>query len=79
MAKVAPGIYQLQIPIPSIATRHVNIYLVEGSAGYLLIDTGWDNDETFDAVKKQVADIGVSLEEISRIVITHIHHTLIIM
>ena len=73
MSKVAPGIYQLQIPIPSIATRHVNIYVVEGGAGYLLIDTGWDNDETFDAVKKQAADIGVSLEEISQIVITHIH------
>jgi glyoxylase-like metal-dependent hydrolase (beta-lactamase superfamily II) len=73
MSEVIPGIYRLQIPIPTITPRHVNIYLVEGSTGYLLIDTGWDNDDTFNAVKIQIADTGVSLKEISRILITHIH------
>ena len=75
MNEVAPGIYWLQLPvtIPGVSVLPVNAYLVQGDRGYLLVDTGWDTDEAFDSLKNQLAEIGAGINEISQIVMTHIH------
>ena len=71
--KVIPGIQRLKIPIPESTLRYVNVYLVEGSDGYLLVDTGWDNSTAFDSLKSQLTQIGATLEDITRILVTHVH------
>lgn len=75
MTEVIPGIYQLQLPLPAkdILLGYVNVYLVQGNSGYLLIDTGWNTEEAFISLNKQLAGIGISLEDIAQIVVTHIH------
>lgn len=73
MKEVSPGIYQLPLPLVHSALNTVNIYLVRGDDGYLLVDAGWNVKESFDSLQKQMAEIGVGLEEIARIVITHVH------
>ena len=73
MKEVIPGIYHLQLPIPDSHMGHVNTYLVRGDDGYLLIDTGWNSEEAFNSLKKQLAEIGIDLEDISQIVVTHTH------
>lgn len=73
MIKVAPGIYQLILPNPTYAAlRYVNTYLVQGSDGYLLIDTGW-SDEALASLQKQLTKIGIGFEDIAQIVVTHTH------
>ena len=75
MTEVIPGIYQLKIPLPSkeIFLGYVNVYLAQGNNGYLLVDTGWDTEEAFNSLKKQLAEIGINFKDISQIVATHIH------
>lgn len=75
MTEVIPGIYNLKLPLPEPATvlGHLNTYLIQGDDGYLLVDTGWNNAETFDSLKKQLDEIGIKVEDINRIVVTHIH------
>jgi len=75
MTEVIPGIYQLKIPLPSkeILLGYVNVYLAQGNNGYLLVDTGWDTEEAFNSLKKQLAEIGINFKDISQIVATHIH------
>ena len=77
MTEVEPEIriHRLQTPIPDRAREYVNAYLVEGDRdnGHLLIDTGWNTEEAFDALKKQLAEIGINPEDISQIVVTHVH------
>ena len=75
MIEVIPGINLLQLPLPSpdIYLGYVNIYLVQGDNGYLLVDTGWNSEEAFDSLKRQLAEIGIGFEDISQIVVTHIH------
>jgi glyoxylase-like metal-dependent hydrolase (beta-lactamase superfamily II) len=73
MKEVAPGIYQLSLPLIYSSLNTVNIYLVRGNDGYLLIDAGWNIKEAFDSLQKQTAEIGVNLEDIAQIVITHVH------
>ncbi len=75
MTEVTPGIHWLKLPITMAESTltHVNAYLIQGDSGYLLVDTGWNTDETFDALQKQLAEIGADIKEISQILVTHVH------
>ena len=73
MTEISPGIYQLQIPIPNNPLEYTNIYLVQGDDGYLLIDAGVNTEEALESLKKQLAEIGIDLKDISRIIATHGH------
>ena len=73
MIEVIPDIYRMPLPLPVPHLSHINTYLVRGDKDYLLIDTGWNTEEAFDSLKKQLAELGVSGREINRIAITHAH------
>ncbi len=75
MTEIVPGIHQLKLPLPrpDVFLGYVNIYLVRGESGYLLVDTGWSTEEAFVALEEQLAEIGTKVGEISQIVVTHIH------
>jgi glyoxylase-like metal-dependent hydrolase (beta-lactamase superfamily II) len=73
MAEIVPGLYHLQVSLPIIPLGYTNVYLVRGDDGYLLLDTGWDNEYAFQSLKKQLAEIRVDIKDISRIIVTHSH------
>jgi len=73
MIEVTPGIYRMPLPLPVSNLSHINTYLVKGNNGYLLVDTGWNTEEAFASLKKQLGEIGINGREISRIVVTHTH------
>lgn len=73
MIEIIPGIYQLKVPIPNNPLGNTNTYLLRSNDGYLIIDPGMNNDEAFEALKKELAEAGASIEQITRIVATHSH------
>lgn len=73
MTEVVPGIYLLKVPMDDFPPGYINAYLVKGEKGCLLIDTGWDTKNALSAFKKQLSELGVSVKDISRIVLTHSH------
>lgn len=73
MQEIVPGIYLLKLPMDDFPPGHINAYLVEGDGKHLLIDTGWDTKNALISLKKQLAEIGASVRDISRIVLTHSH------
>ena len=75
MTEIQDGIYWLKLPvtIPGSTLGHVNAYLFKGNSGYLLVDTGWNTDESFDSLQKQLAEIGAAIKDITQILVTHIH------
>lgn len=73
MTEVAPGIFLLRIPIPEENLKYINAYLVRGDSGHLLVDTGWNTDDAFASLQQQLSEIGMSIKDISRIAVTHIH------
>jgi len=68
----SPGVFihRLQLPIPGGHFNYVNAYLVEGDNehGALLVDTGWNTEDTFDYLKQALAD-----KPVRQIVLTHAH------
>lgn len=62
---VAPGIYLLGKSSPAA------VYLVETSEGLVMIDSGLESNAS--SVKDQVAMLGLKLENLKAILLTHVH------
>jgi glyoxylase-like metal-dependent hydrolase (beta-lactamase superfamily II) len=70
--ELAPGIYQLTLPMP-FRLNHVHVYLVEADDGFILIDTGVNTSEAFVGLKRKLDELGLDFNAITQIVITHFH------
>jgi glyoxylase-like metal-dependent hydrolase (beta-lactamase superfamily II) len=75
MTEVIPGIHWIKSPISleESSLSHVNVYLIRGDKGYLLIDTGWNTDASFATLHNHLVKNGLSFEDISQILVTHVH------
>jgi glyoxylase-like metal-dependent hydrolase (beta-lactamase superfamily II) len=68
---VAPGMLWVRMPLP-FALDHINLWLLEESDGYALIDTGYGNRETRAMWERHFVDT-LGGRPITRIVATHCH------
>ncbi len=73
MTEIRPGIRQFKIPIPDNPLGYTNSYLVQGDGECLIIDPGMNNDAAFDSLQRELTEVGVAFEDISRIIATHSH------
>ncbi len=72
--EIVPGIHQLKLPFPLQPEQlAVNAYLIQGDKGCLLVDCGWNINQAFSAMERQLHEIGLGFENISLILITHFH------
>src|SRR5512146_3280155 len=70
--ELAPGLYQLTIPMP-FRLNHVHVYLVDADDGFILIDTGVNTSEAFAGLTRKLDQLGLAFNAITQIVITHFH------
>ncbi|MEM4246347.1 MAG: MBL fold metallo-hydrolase, partial [Candidatus Bathyarchaeia archaeon] len=71
--EIFKGIYQVKVPLPAPGLDHINAYLVEGTKGNLLIDTGWNTPEAFTMLKQDLLSNGFQLKDITYVAVTHMH------
>ena len=69
----APGIHRLSLPTRSAWLKQVNVYLVAGPEGLLLIDTGYGTEEALESLETQLAGIGYTSSDVAAVVLTHAH------
>jgi glyoxylase-like metal-dependent hydrolase (beta-lactamase superfamily II) len=67
------GLLQLKVPIPNNPLGWVLPYLIEGSDGWTLVDSGWNVPEAWDALEQQLRDAGVTFDKLKTLLVTHIH------
>jgi glyoxylase-like metal-dependent hydrolase (beta-lactamase superfamily II) len=67
------GINQIRLPLPNTSLDSVNVYIIEGTSGNLMIDTGWNTPECFNALAQEMKNSGFAMKDITDIVITHVH------
>jgi glyoxylase-like metal-dependent hydrolase (beta-lactamase superfamily II) len=67
------GINQIKLPLLKVGPENVNVYIVEGNDGNLLIDTGWNTPEAFNALALEMKNSGFAMKDITDIVVTHFH------
>ncbi|MFB6845115.1 MBL fold metallo-hydrolase [Streptomyces sp. NPDC056373] len=67
------GVRSLRVPIPDNPLGHTLVYVVDTDRGPVLIDTGWDDPDSWDTLVQGLTACGTSVAEIHGVVVTH-HH-----
>lgn len=67
-----PEIYQLAIPLPNNPLKTLNVYVVKTNAGNLLVDTGFNQPECFEALSMGLCELNIDMNE-TTIFLTHLH------
>ena len=67
------GINQIKIPLPKTRMESVNVYIIEGNSGNLMIDTGWNSPDAFNFLAQEMKSSGFAMNDITEVVITHLH------
>lgn len=72
-SEITPHVYQCPIPIPNNPLENLLAYLVQTPEGTWMIDAGWNTPEAIAAWESHLAALDLSFEDITRIIITHLH------
>jgi glyoxylase-like metal-dependent hydrolase (beta-lactamase superfamily II) len=65
-------IIEVPLPLP-FALREIKAYVIEGSRGYTVIDTGLNSETDRDAWEQARQELGFDWTDVEQIVLTHYH------
>jgi glyoxylase-like metal-dependent hydrolase (beta-lactamase superfamily II) len=71
--RVLNGVHQIKTPGPGGASWPTNVYVIEGGDGHILVDSGWDSQESLWALQEGLKAAFFKLRDIKKVVITHVH------
>lgn len=71
--EILNGVHQIKTPGPEGVPWYTNVYVIEGSEGNILVDSGWDSQESLWALQEGIKASNLKLRDITKVVITHIH------
>ena len=67
------GVWSIKVPIPDNPLGHTLVHLLDTDRGPVLIDTGWDDPDSWDTLVAGLAACGIAVGDVHGVVITH-HH-----
>lgn len=70
--QVAEGIWNLPVPFPN-PLQYTHCYLLDDDDGIVLVDAGWDSEESWTGFCAGMSAAGAQLSDLVGVVITHIH------
>lgn len=71
--QVEPGLWSIPVPIPNNPLGYTLVYLFETASGPVLVDAGWDDDVSWDALTAGFEAIGGSVADCYGVLVTHAH------
>jgi glyoxylase-like metal-dependent hydrolase (beta-lactamase superfamily II) len=71
--QVAGGVWSVPVPIPDSPLRYVLSYLIEHPSGFVMVDTGWNHPDSWQALTDGLDACGIPLTAITGILVTHVH------
>ena len=70
---VRPGLWSIGVPFPDNPLGYTLVYLIESDRGPVLVDAGWDDDESWDALVAGFRAAGADIAECYGVLVTHVH------
>jgi len=67
------GLWSVPVPIPGNPLGKTLVYVLESERGPVLIDAGWEHPASWKALKEGLGGIGVGMEDVYGVVVTHMH------
>jgi glyoxylase-like metal-dependent hydrolase (beta-lactamase superfamily II) len=71
--EVRPGLWSVPVPIPHSPLRYTLAYAFVSERGVVVVDPGWESEAGHDALTAGLAAAGAAPQEVTGIVVTHIH------
>lgn len=71
--EVAPGLWQLPLPIHRHSLGGANAFLIRDGDGYALFDCGAEAAESQETLAAQLGSVGVPLTAIHTVILSHGH------
>ena len=71
--KLSNGITHIPLELPWTSPGFVNVYLIEDSDGYIMIDCGVNGENYFSLLKNYLMEEKIELNEIKLLIGTHMH------
>jgi glyoxylase-like metal-dependent hydrolase (beta-lactamase superfamily II) len=67
------GLWSIGVPFPDNPLGYTLVYLIESDRGPVLVDAGWDDDESWDALVEGLRTAGTDVSECYGVLVTHVH------
>jgi glyoxylase-like metal-dependent hydrolase (beta-lactamase superfamily II) len=70
--EVVPGLCRISVPLPGSPLKATNSYAIKGTERSLIIDTGWNREESRQALTTGLEEAGVDVGQ-ADFFVTHLH------
>jgi glyoxylase-like metal-dependent hydrolase (beta-lactamase superfamily II) len=70
---VRDGLWSVPVVIPDNPLGYTLVYLFETTSGPVLVDSGWDDPRSWDALRGGVRETGHEIEDVYGVLLTHVH------
>jgi glyoxylase-like metal-dependent hydrolase (beta-lactamase superfamily II) len=67
------GLWSIPVPIPGNPLGYTLVYALERDRGLVLIDAGWEHEESWAALSGGLTTLGLDVADVYGVVVTH-HH-----
>jgi glyoxylase-like metal-dependent hydrolase (beta-lactamase superfamily II) len=71
--RVLAGLWRLRLPLPWPGVPHGNAWAIAAGDGIVLVDTGVHSADSMEQLERAMAQVGLRLDQVERLVITHAH------
>jgi glyoxylase-like metal-dependent hydrolase (beta-lactamase superfamily II) len=71
--RVLPGLWRLRLPLPFPGVPHCNAWAIAAGSGIVLVDCGMHEPGSIAQLETAMAQVGLRIEHVRRLVITHAH------
>lgn len=71
--EVRPGLWSIPVPMPDNPLRYILVYALALPDGLALIDTGWNAEESWEALVDGIHATGHDIADVRHVSITHLH------
>jgi glyoxylase-like metal-dependent hydrolase (beta-lactamase superfamily II) len=68
-----PGLWSIGVPFPDNPLGYTLVYLIESDRGPVLVDAGWDDDESWAALEAGFRVAGHDVADCYGVLVTHVH------
>ncbi len=70
--EILPGLFRIKIPLPESPLKYLNSYVIKSDHKSLIVDTGFNRKECFEAMTKGLSELRIDLADCD-FFITHLH------